>query len=359
MRRRFLQAGLALATLCAAPSGFAARADSQGPLAVLGGWKSKGQNFVGVWHPDRGAHGLPLNFRAHEVLVDPRERTQAVVIALRPGRHLLRFDYLDARPIVELEAEMHRNFNGHAVFSRDGSVLYTAENNLLEGGGVIGVRDAATLVKQAELPAHGLGPHSLLRLNDDTLLVAVAGVLSIPKPGQPAPHAMRPSLVRIDPANGRLLGEWRLADPHLSIRHLCMAESGLVGAALQTAHPTQEARNAAPVLAVFDGRSLTPAAPPPGGLGGYAGDIAAVQTPKGERFVLGCGHANVLAWYDSRGRWIDSAPLERACAVAAHRGELLSISEKGQHEHFSPGESRSARTRSIDLEWENHMVVLG
>jgi len=358
-RRRFLQAGLALAAGGAAHSVLAAVSKPDDALALLGAWKADGRHYAGVWHPERGARGVALSFRAHEVVVDPHARTQAVAIALRPGRHLMRFDYAEARAIVEREAEMHRNFNGHAVFSEDGGVFYTAENNLLEGGGVIGVRDPATLIKLAELPSHGLGPHSLLRLSDGSLLIANAGVLTIPKVGQPAPRNMRPSLVRIDPANGKLLGEWRLDDPCLSIRHLSAAESGLVGVALQTAHPDQDARNAAPILALFDGNALTPIASPPGGLGGYAGDIAAVQAPEGERFVLGCSHANVLAWCDSRGHWTDFSPLERACAVASYRGELLSITEKGQQERFKPGESRAFRTRSIGVEWEHHLVVLG
>lgn len=358
-RRRFLQAGLAFAAGCAAPSAFAAVSKPDASLAVLGAWKAGGRHHAGVWHPERGALGVALNFRAHEVIVDPRAHFQAVAIARGPGRHLMRFDYAEVRAIIEREAEMHRNFNGHAVFSEDGGVLYTAENNLLEGGGVIGVRDPATLAKQAEFRTHGVAPHSLLRLADGSLLAANAGALAIPEAGRPAPRDMRPSLVRIDSANGKLLGEWRLDDPYLSIRHLSVAASGLVGVALQTAHPDQDARNAAPILALFDGKALAPVASPPGGLGGYTGDIAAVQAPEGERFVLGCSRANVLAWCDSQGRWTDFSPLEHASGVAAYRGELLSITKTGRQERFRPGESRAFRMRDIGVEWDNHLVVLG
>lgn len=357
-RRRFLQAGLALAAGGAAPSVLAAVPKPDAFPTVLGAWKSNGRHHAGTWHPERGVHGVVLGFRAHEVVVDPLAKHQAVAIARRPGRHVVRFDYVEARAIAEREAEMHRNFNGHAVFSADGDVLYTAENDLFEGGGVIGVRDPATLVKQAELRTHGVGPHSLLRLSDGSLLIANGGVLAIPKIGNPIRHDMRPSLVRIDAVNGALLGEWHLDDPYLSIRHLNATANGIVAVALQAAHPDQALRDAAPVLALFDGKALKLVALPPNGLGGYAGDVTSVQTAEGERFVLGCSHADMLAWCDGQGQWTGFSPLKRACAVAPYRDQLLSISEIGQQAFYRVDESHAFVTRDIGVEWENHLVAL-
>src|SRR5690606_14414177 len=86
---------------------------------------------------------------------------------------------------------------------------------------------------------------------------------------------MAPSLVRLALDGGRLLGRWTLPDARLSLRHLAWAHgpAPLLGLALQAEHDDADARTQAPLLAVWDRRTLTLPSRDASG-GGYAGDIA-------------------------------------------------------------------------------------
>jgi len=132
---------------------------------------------------------------------------------------------------------------------------------------------------------------------------------------------MDPSLVRLDSRSGALLGQWRLTDPRLSIRHLARdpaAAHGLVGIALQAEHDDAHAKAAAPVIAVFDGESLrTLDAPLP--LAGYGGDI--VVSTAG--FLVSAPRAGGVARWGRDGRWAGFTPLTEACSLASTgKGEV-------------------------------------
>ena len=91
-------------------------------------------------------------------------------------------------------------------------------------------------------------------------------------------HRMDASLVRIDTTNGELLGKWKVADPRLSLRHMAWSrppqeEGALLGIAMQAEHDLEADRRRAPILAVFDGESLSIPTRENDGIG-YAGDIA-------------------------------------------------------------------------------------
>ena len=120
-----------------------------------------------------------------------------------------------------------------------------------------------------------MDPHQLLRDAQGMLVVANGGIPRTADGKKRDLHLMAPSLVRLNPANGELLGQWRLADPRLSIRHLAWStgDQPLLGVALQAEHDDIDQRRAAPALALWDGKELriptrTATA------GGYAGDIA-------------------------------------------------------------------------------------
>lgn len=127
--------------------------------------------------------------------------------------------------------------------------------------------------------------------------------------------------MRIDTRSGQLLGQWRLTDKRLSLRHMAWgpaiqgSDSGerLLGIALQAEHDDPVAKAAAPVLAVFDGRQLkTHAASAGQSLKGYGGDIAFAQG----RFAVSCPRANGIALWQADGAWDDFLPLEEACALS-------------------------------------------
>src|SRR5579862_8248088 len=199
---------------------------------LVGAWKQGAIYYAGWWSEGGGANGVEVPFRAHGVLVDPNDPAFAVAIARRPGEYIMRFHETNAREAVVMGADAERVFEGHAAHAPDGAVIYTTESDTSNGNGIIGVRDAVTLSKRCEFLTRGVGPHALLVEPQGSLLVANGGVLTLPETGRTKLDTthMDPSLVRIDVRDGRLLGQWRLADPQLSIRHLACGPNGIVGA---------------------------------------------------------------------------------------------------------------------------------
>lgn len=236
-----------------------------------------------------------LPSRAHGLLALPDGGFLAV--ANRPGRWLLRCDAAGRSVRChDIDGERpQRSFNGHVEASADGRWLYTVESDVATGDGWIGVRDARTLARVAAWPSGGLDPHQLVFDAAGTLMVVNGGIPRDAAGRKVDLDRMAPSLVRLDARSGRLLGRWALPDPRLSLRHMAWAHgsSPLLGLALQAEHDEESRRSLAPLLAVWDGRTLAIAGGDFAG-GGYAGDIAAGP---GDGFVLSAQKQRLGLWW--------------------------------------------------------------
>ena len=245
-------------------------------------------------------------------------------MARRPGDWLLRWSPKGGKPVQWQWADPGRAFNGHVIASPDGKRLYTTETDLETGAGLVGVRDARSLAKQAEWPTFGIDSHELIWDATDpaqpALLVANGGVPTRPETGRAKLDLaqMDSSLVRLDAGTGALLGQWRLPDRHLSLRHLAWLSDSegtrppLLGIALQAEHEATAQKNQAPVLALFDGSALTPFEAAVS-LAGYGGAICAVKSG----WAVGCPRAHGLTLFNADGSWRELVTLPHACAVAA------------------------------------------
>lgn len=284
-RRECLRA--AAAGLIAAALPRLALARPPGRQTVIGAaWRGPrpgDPHFAGTLVADWEAKTLGIGYavqlptRPHGLL--PEADGGLLVCGVRPGTWLLRCDGQGrAMQQVDVRAEGAGRLSGHAVVAAAGDMIYTTETDLDSGRGRIGVRDRHSLRKTAEWDAHGIDPHQLLLDGRGHLLIANGGVPRTPADKKTDLHRMDSSLVRLDAASGRLLGQWRLADPRLSLRHLAWnrpphEEGALLGIAMQAEHDTPERRAAAPILALFDGNTLVVPTQGDDG-GGYAGDIA-------------------------------------------------------------------------------------
>lgn len=241
-------------------------------------------------------HSLPLPSRAHGLVALPDGGW--VTLANRPGRWLLRCDANGMQQRLHMMVDEARTLNGHALLSPDGRWLLTSETDPRSGRGWVGQRDLLTLALVGEFESHGIDPHHLVWAADGVLMVANGGIARDSLGRKRDAQVMTPSLVQLQVRNGQLLGQWRLADPQLSIRHLAWsvgAEAGqrLLGVALQAEHESAEQRLTAPTLAVWDGGRLeVPTYDARGG--GYAGDIAAGP---GGGFVLSAQKQGRALWW--------------------------------------------------------------
>lgn len=290
-------------------------------------WEAAGGYQVGILTP-RGPRleivsALDVPTRAHGIGVE--KSGSLLAVARRPGDWLMRWKPgagTSAKALQWSWSDPDRAFNGHVISSADGSLLYTTETDLETGRGLIGVRHALTLEKTAEWPTHGMDPHELLLDDDGSLVVANGGIPAMPETGRIKIHLdrMDASLVRLDTRSGELLGQWRLADRRLSMRHMAWGPSTagsaqrLLGLALQGEHDDASVKARAAVCATFDGRGLKvhEAASGPS-LAGYGGDIAWAAGS----FAVSCPRANGVARWRADGSWLGFSTLEEACALAA------------------------------------------
>jgi len=174
---------------------------------------------------------------------------------------------------------------------------------------------------------------------------------------------MESSIARLDTTSGRLQGQWQLKDPRLSLRHMAWSRSmegrPLLGIGLQAEHDDAARRSEAPVLALWDGASLsipTHAAD----ADGYAGDICAA--PVGG-FVLSSNRTNSALWWrpDQPGRLSLIAKLTEAYALGGHGGAApdgVLISSARGAALWHPARSPTLLAWPTAMLMENHWLPL-
>jgi len=284
-RRRTLQAMAAAFAATALPT--QARAAAGATRAVIGaawrGPRDSDPNFAGTLIADWEARTLsfgytvPLPSRPHGLMAEADGGL--LVCSARPGTWMLRCDGQGKVVTrIDVQGEGECRLGGHIIASADGEQLYTTETDFSTGKGKIGVRERRSLRKIAEWDTHGLDPHQLLLDAHGHLFVANGGIPRTPSDRKFDIHRMDASLVHIDTSNGSLLGKWKVDDARLSLRHMAWSRApqdpdALLGIAMQAEHDLEAERRRAPILAVFDGNSLSIPTQENDGIG-YAGDIA-------------------------------------------------------------------------------------
>ena len=311
------------------------------------------------------AQRITLPARGHDIALRPGSG-ECVVFARRPGTFAIAFDPAGAKPQQTFVTRPDRHFFGHGVFSPDGRLLYSTENDFEGERGMISVRDATGGYKQiGEFYSGGIGPHDIALLSDGvTLVVANGGIDTNPEAGR-APlnlDTMQPSLAYIDVRTGDIIEQQRL-DPalhQLSIRHLAVAAGDIVTFGCQNEGAGQPAlvgwhkRGSQPAL--FETPDIST-----GAMKNYIGSIAAdvsggivsATSPRG-------GH--VLFFDLASRRLIGEASIGDVCGVApSHQGAgFLLTSGLGEVTFRDPGLADApALSRILDgIGFDNHAVTL-
>ena len=334
---------------------------ARSPDRLLAAWQVDNEQRIGViavagarWSVQQQ---ITVPTRAHGLMVEAGGSVLAT--ARRPGDWLLRWFPASGQTQWRW-IEDDRRFNGHAAVSTDGKTIWTTETDLDTAQGRLAARDAKSLEKRAEWATHGMDPHEFLvlpeRLGDipgGSLIVANGGIPTLPETGRSkrALDRMDASLVALDPRDGALLGQWRLDDPFLSIRHLAWDPvSRAVGIALQAEHPDADTKRLAPVLAVWNGQRLQAARSQPA-VQGYGGDICALP---GGGFVVSCPRADTLALFGVNAHWSRNQPHREAYALATADEHWWASGADGV---WCAPESTEARS-SLRLQFDNHWTTV-
>jgi hypothetical protein len=354
-----------------------------GSVAALGkSWSAKVADrprWLSPYRDDEGRYGLaaldgngrilsrnPLPDRAHGVVIAP-DRHRAIVVARRPGAFAAVIDLATGRVRDVLSATPGRHFYGHGVFSRNGELLFTTENDYNGERGVIGMRSVRNEYRPVgEWSSHGIGPHELvLSADGNTLIIANGGILTHPDSGRSKLNlpTMSPSLVRLDAHTGELLMELRLP-PHLhqlSIRHLAATPAGDVVFGMQNQGPLS---NRLPLVGVWrtDGShglwQQDRVALSQGYIGSVAvdtsGKVAATTAPR---------DGQILFWSVETGRCLGHLTATDACGVAAAVMPGCFLITTGEGQLLTAAMSNDemavmASMQRIGIQWDNHVTTV-
>lgn len=296
---------------------------------------------------------LPLPSRGHAAAAHPT-KPLAVAFARRPGTFAVVIDCAMGAETARMTPPEGRQFNGHGVFSADGSILYTSEVVAETSEGRVGLWDATRFARIGEWASGGIGPHDIKRLGD-TLIVANGGIQTDPKDRTKLNlDTMRPNLTQLS-TSGDILAQANLPDqPHNSIRHLAVCQTH-VAFAMQW---EGDAFETVPQLGLWQPGTAPKLCPAPDHeaprMKGYAGSIAcnkagqiAITSPKG----------GVVMLHDGQGAHLTTYARADICGAAA-MGAASFVFSDGNGTLTTPSADQLRPIAQADVQWDNHIVSI-
>jgi len=367
--RRETLAGLAAAITMPAFAAKSTAAASFRDLYAAARKDDSGRCSFALFSPDSGdVTAVELPARGHGVAVS-RDASQCVIFARRPGRFAVAVRPDASREPVWFRTRDDRHFYGHGVFSPDGWLLLSTENDYEGAKGVIGVRDAGDGYRQiGEFPSHGIGPHDMAFLSDRrTLVIANGAMQTHPSSGRAILNlaTMRPSLAYVDSATGELLEEHVLShDLHqLSIRHLSVTADDTVVFGCEHQGPLSER----PPLVGFHrrGRKVELVTPPERTQIAMENYIGSVTTDRsGQVAALSSPRGCIVTYWDiAAKRYLGETQVADVCGLAQGQGSrmFLLTSGSGRIETLRAADAASvirANPALAAYQWDNHAAAL-
>ncbi len=266
--------------------------------------------------------GIALQGRGHDCAFHV-STGRVTGFARRPGNFALAFNIRNSSPPKLFTTPQDRHFYGHGVYSNDGRLLYSTENDFANNRGIIGIYDATNNYQRiGEFASHGIGPHDVTLLHDGQILaVANGGIETHPDMGRTKLNleSMQANLSFLDTQTGDLLSQHQLAkDIHkLSIRHLAPDASGNIWFGCQWEGDLRDT----PALIGKAGLDqdiamLDATAPLAPALRGYIGSICA--NGDGRWLAASAPRANQVIFVDTKLlRLAGTAQIADGCGVAA------------------------------------------
>ncbi|NVD06822.1 DUF1513 domain-containing protein [Vibrio sp. JPW-9-11-11] len=295
---------------------------------------------------------IPLPERGHGV-ASHAALGHAVAFARRPGRYFQVFDYRSGESVKLRSADHNRHYYGHGVYSNDGQWLYATEGEASTSRGIIGVYDVlAGYDKVAEFSGFGIGPHEVIVMPDDKLVIGVGGVHTDGR----APlnlDTMKPSLSYLN-RNGELIEQVGLGDHKLSIRHLAHdgADTVLCGQQYR-GEPDEYPALLAMHTAGAELLSLQAEPEQWARFNHYIASIAATDqwilatSPRGNCYGI---------WSKQTLKLVELAPLPDASGVVV-QGDTFKVSS-GAGQVVSQRSPDQKQTHQSGIQWDNHWSVI-
>lgn len=347
-RRGFL-AGLAASALPARMSW----ADAGSPAFVAAGKEGDGYSLHGLTERGEGIFRIALPARGHAAATHP-VRAETVAFARRPGTFAIVLNCVTGEVTHRLAPPDGRQFNGHGVFSPDGTVLMTSELVAHGSEGRVGLWETEGYARIGEWKTGGIGPHDMKLLPGGRLVVANGGIETDPTDRTKLNIAtMQPNLSLLD-REGRIVEQMELADGlhQNSIRHLAI-HGGRVAFAMQWEGDPAES---VPQLGLWHpGEAVTlcpPAEADAFAMKGYAGSIA--WTADGARIAITSPKGGALMLFDGAGAALATNRRADICGVAAEGAGF--VATDGQGGIWACNDRGLAPLTKGGAAWDNHLV---
>ncbi|WP_045860774.1 DUF1513 domain-containing protein [Teredinibacter purpureus] len=306
-----------------------------------------------------------LPSRAHAAVYNP-DKQQALFFSRRPGTELYVVG-LGKKGVATVNSEPGRHFYGHGILSADNRYLLATENDYQAGRGVISIRDAKAGYRLInEIPSHGIGPHELAFVSDDSgatdkLVVANGGLLTHPQLSRVPKNidSMQPNISFIQWQEDRLLSQWEPPNNQLSLRHLSV-EKGVAtigaqyqGAALDDVPLVFSASEHSDMKALAVNNNFNAA---------HAKYTASVCSLREGGALVSCPKANRVSLWD-KNTLLQSAAVRDVAGLARLRSSDTLIYSSGDG---TVGTIRIDKNRLFftplqihsGLRWDNHLIAV-
>jgi hypothetical protein len=323
--------------------------------------------------PGPSGYGLAALDAAAHILWSAKTPARGHAVEISPDRRLLAF--IDRKPgvaIALLAADgtvLHRiaasdgwHFDGHAVFSSDGTRLYATESRDDDQTGRIAVFRCEDAGRLTEFSSGGIEPHELIWSVPDRLLVIGNGGLvdRLATEGE-----ADSSLAFVDAETGTVRAVHRLEEAlvSLSIRHLARTAEDEIVFGMQDQDPATDWR---PLVGVARRDGTIEFLDMPRAdlmkLRGYcgsvavdrAGTIAAATSPHGGFAAL---------WNVPERRYLGGVELRDGCGIAAAENPAQFIFTSGSGTRLLIDASDGVTSRVLERPasglplWDNHLTA--
>ena len=283
------------------------------------------------------------------------------MFARRPGDFTWIIDLQSGEILHKLTAADERHYYGHGVFTADGAFLLCSENQFESGQGVIGVYDTSRNYERVdEIATHGVGPHEIKLLNDQTtLVVANGGIRTHPDLPRVKMNLdeMRPNLAYLDIGSGRLIDkveppeQWR----KLSIRHIDIATDDRVAVAMQYQGGMDQRP---PLVALHQrGRPLQLLSAPgrmQQRMRNYCGSV--VFSRDGSRFAVSSPRGGLVTYWSSEGRYLGMHKQNDVCGLSRYGSGFIASDGSGRLLSIDDGLAISETLADEEVRWDNHLT---
>ena len=337
---------------------------------LLSAQGSKKESYSLSWvGSDSSKANISLSgFRGHGLAQHPLRHTTAIMFGRRPATISIEVDLITGDINKAFNCSAGRHFFGHGCFNKSGSVLFTTEADMRTGKGKIGLRDAKTYKQIGEYESHGIGPHELALMPDGkTLVVANGGILTHPKSGRKKINldSMDSRLSYIDAESGKLIDDFKVAEPKASIRHLDVADDGTVAFAMQVQRDATQHDEIVPLGGIHAvGKPIELLEKPENlihKMNDYMGSVVINQKTRTAGFTSPRG--NVVAFWD-----IDTQQPKGYYLLADVSGITVANNQKyfvitnsfGQMRFIDATtlkENKAKRITHENLRWDNHLIL--